>query len=201
MKIQRHIWENAQKHELQYHVHSPRSESWYSEFFYNYFRILGCNTEEFQQKSIIEVGPAFYPGLSYYSARKKVCVEPTYNEFGEEVKKRYQDSNIELILKPLEEVEHFELEEKFDELWMLNFLQHVIDPELCISQAKRFAKVIRFFEPINTPTDVCHPHAFDIRYFQNAFSHDTVSYYAGKRDPLFVDGFHEAECAYGSFYT
>lgn len=72
------------------------------------------------------------------------------------VKTRYAFSNIALLQEPAED---FATTEMFDECWIYNVLQHVVDPEQVIRVARRQAKVIRLFEWIETETNVGHPHA------------------------------------------
>lgn len=45
----------------------------------------------------------------------------------------------------------------FDEVWIYNCLQHVIDPELILFNARRSAKLIRIAEWVNCPPDEMHP--------------------------------------------
>lgn len=46
----------------------------------------------------------------------------------------------------------------FQEAWVYNVLQHVMDPEKIIQVAKRAARVIRLFEWIDIPPHPGHPH-------------------------------------------
>ena len=67
---------------------------------------------------------------------------------------RYASNNIEYDQKPGEDVD----EEGYDEVWIYNCLQHVIDPEKIINNAKKAAPVIRIFEWIDIPSHEGHPH-------------------------------------------
>jgi len=67
---------------------------------------------------------------------------------------RYAANNIEYDQKPGEDVD----EEGYDEVWIYNCLQHVIDPEKIINNAKKAAPVIRIFEWIDIPAHEGHPH-------------------------------------------
>jgi hypothetical protein len=67
---------------------------------------------------------------------------------------RYASNNIEYDQKPGEDVD----EEGYDEVWIYNCLQHVIDPEKIINNAKKAAPVIRIFEWIDIPAHEGHPH-------------------------------------------
>jgi hypothetical protein len=46
----------------------------------------------------------------------------------------------------------------FDECWIYNCLQHVVDPEAVIATARAQASVLRIFEWIETETNIGHPH-------------------------------------------
>lgn len=46
----------------------------------------------------------------------------------------------------------------FDEVWIYNCMQHAIDPEKIIYNAKRAAPVLRLFEWIDIPAHDGHPH-------------------------------------------
>jgi SAM-dependent methyltransferase len=47
--------------------------------------------------------------------------------------------------------------DKFDEAWIYNCLQHTDDPELIIQNAKRAAKIVRLFEWVDIPPHEGHP--------------------------------------------
>jgi hypothetical protein len=67
---------------------------------------------------------------------------------------RYSIKNIKVQVDVGENVE----EESWDEVWIYNCLQHTIDPEKIINNAKRSAKVLRIFEWIDIPPHEGHPH-------------------------------------------
>ena len=48
--------------------------------------------------------------------------------------------------------------EGFDEVWIYNVLQHVKDPARVIENARKAAPVLRFFEWVNIPAHIGHPH-------------------------------------------
>jgi hypothetical protein len=47
----------------------------------------------------------------------------------------------------------------FDEAWIYNVLQHVVDPEQVIATARREARQVRIFEWIDMPAYEGHPHS------------------------------------------
>lgn len=54
--------------------------------------------------------------------------------------------------------EDWSYDERFDEGWIYNVLQHVEDPERVVYTLKRNARVVRLFEWIEIPAYEGHPH-------------------------------------------
>jgi hypothetical protein len=67
---------------------------------------------------------------------------------------RYKSHNIEFDQKTGEEIK----EKGWDEVWIYNCLQHVIDPQQIIKNAKKAAPVLRIFEWLDVPAHEGHPH-------------------------------------------
>jgi len=67
---------------------------------------------------------------------------------------RYKSHNIEFEQKTGEEIN----ETGWDEVWIYNCLQHVIDPQKIIENAKKAAPVLRIFEWLDIPVHEGHPH-------------------------------------------
>ena len=67
---------------------------------------------------------------------------------------RYDEAGITVLRVPAEELSV----QGYDEALIYNCLQHVIDPEKIIRNAKAAAKVIRIFEWIECGTSEGHPH-------------------------------------------
>jgi hypothetical protein len=84
----------------------------------------------------------------------------------------------------------------FDEVWIFNLLQHVQDPEKVLSNAYQYSSKIRIFEPINWTTDICHPHTFDKKYFEDMFPKTQFKIHYGGSVP----NFHDANCIYGTIF-
>jgi len=105
-------------------------------------------------------------------------------DFPEWVRMRYQLAEIEFFCETAEGFNG----EGFDEAWLYNVLQHVIEPEQVIRNAKKAAKLLRVFEWIDTPTNEGHPHALSERWL------NTILDGEGKVEQL-------AECScYGRAY-
>jgi hypothetical protein len=77
------------------------------------------------------------------------------------VRARYEAARIEQIEEEAEAwfVGAYEGGLPFDEAWIYNVLQHVVDPEKVIETARTHAPVLRIFEWIETETNVGHPHS------------------------------------------
>ena len=67
---------------------------------------------------------------------------------------RYDHAGIEWALTKGEEVDDVD----FDEVWIYNVLQHVIDPAAIIANAKRAGQIIRLFEWLEIGVAPGHPH-------------------------------------------
>jgi hypothetical protein len=76
-------------------------------------------------------------------------------EYPQWTKDRYKLMNIEVDVKPGEEVTETDA---YDEVWIYNCMQHAIDPEQIITNAKRAGKILRLFEWIDVPAHEGHPH-------------------------------------------
>ena len=187
--VSKERWAHAQTAEKPHHLYESVNDSYkrYSFFYENYFRYLNINPD-LNNKSIIEVGPARIAGLLFcknYS--KSYIVEPIVFE---ETNYLYENLNIEFIRSSLEKSELPHV----DEIWLLNVLQHVQDPDLFVEKCKESANTIKFFEPINTPIDDPHPHTFTIDDYKHYFG-DCVQHYKEA-----ISAFHGAECAYGVYH-
>lgn len=86
--------------------------------------------------------------LGYGSSVVDPCPYPEW------VAARYAEAGIHYIQKPAEEFDELNIHE----VWIYNVLQHVIDPQKVISNAKRAARVVRFFDWVDIPPHPGHPH-------------------------------------------
>lgn len=68
---------------------------------------------------------------------------------------RYDAAGIHVWVKRAED---FEPQDRFDECWMYNVLQHTDDPELIIQRARMGARIIRIVEWVDIPPHEGHPH-------------------------------------------
>lgn len=94
--------------------------------------------------------------LKTINAKNKTVIDPC--GFPKWIDARYFAAEIEWIQSP---AEHCFVSIKFDEVWIYNTLQHVIDPEAVIKNSFDLLKDsgrIRIFEWIHVPVSIGHPH-------------------------------------------
>jgi glycosyltransferase involved in cell wall biosynthesis len=104
-------------------------------------------------KSILDIGGGPTSMLLKTTNLKKgKVIDPI--EYPKWTIERYNSKNIDVVVDIAENAN----EEGWDEVWIYNCLQHVIDPQKIIENAKKSAKVLRIFEWINIPPHDGHPH-------------------------------------------
>lgn len=102
---------------------------------------------------------------------------------------RYQAANINYTVYG---AENYITDEVFDECWIYNVLQHVIDPESVIITAKKYSKLVRIFEWINVPAHDGHPHEL--------FYTDLIRWLGGDPWLASVSDLNENGCVGRAFY-
>lgn len=190
--INKDAWERAQikEEKLNGTLSFEDGDNHFRKVYGYYFQFVDADFD-LKEKSIIEIGPANFPALRFCNnISQSFIIEPTVTEH---LKQCVENINVEIIGKPAEDVDFPEV----DEVWFFNILQHTLDPALIIEKAKKAAKVIRFFEPIEAGIDECHLHEFTMDYFRGHFG-DCVKYYAAH---TVNDTFHQHQCAYGVYNT
>jgi hypothetical protein len=187
-EITQERWLEAQNGEILHHINESLESSYahYGDIYEKYFNYLDI-TKDLNNKSIMEIGPARFAGLLYCNNyNKSYIVEPLTFEG---VKPYYDGKNIEFINEIYEDCDS----PTVDEIWFLNVLQHVKNPDHLIEKAKKHSKVIKFFEPINTEINNEHPFSF---------SEEDYKYYFGDSVKLYTPNdvnFHNAFCVYGIY--
>lgn len=187
-KISEEKWFKAQTEEKVHHLHGSLDYSinFYKNLYNQYFSYLDIETN-LNGKTILEIGPAKISALLFCTNYNlSYIVEPLIFD---DVQELYVNLPITFIRNTFEKCDS----PNVDEIWLLNVLQHVLDPDLLIEKAKQHSKIIKFFEPINTPIEEHHPHSFTLDDYKLYFG-DCVKYYSGKNN-----NFHMAECAYGVY--
>jgi hypothetical protein len=181
-------WQEAQKEEILHHTHENTQDALlkWKNIYEFYFRYLDIETD-LKNKKILEIGPARISALLYCDNYDySYIVEPTTYDDTDVL---YKDKKITFIKEIYEECES----PIVDEIWLFNVLQHILDPDLFINKCKKNAKIIRFFEPINTPIEVHHPHSFTYDDYKKYFG-ESVKYYKGS-----TEIYHTADCVYGIY--
>lgn len=109
-----------------------------------------------QERSIIDIGGGPVSLLLKCRNRSRaVVVDP--GDFPLWVGDRYRYCGIDFWHGIAEDIDDDLL--RFDEAWIYNTLQHVIDPERVIAVARKQADIIRIFEWIDVPAYDGHPHS------------------------------------------
>ncbi len=105
-------------------------------------------------KSILDIGGGCVSLLlKTRNLKNGTVIDPL--EYPSWVYSRYASAKIETIVN---KAENLDLEQKYDEVWIYNCLQHVVNPELIIQRAKKVCQTIRIFEWLNIPTNTGHIH-------------------------------------------
>jgi hypothetical protein len=191
-------WEAAQLAERQHHLLDFETGfACWKERYGRYFEWIGDGEGriDVSGKWVVEIGPADFPALAYCNDfQRGVVVEPMPSLLLQRCAKL--SDHIYVLERPAEEfiLDLYPARSPFVEVWLFNVLQHVMDPDLIIRNAQKYADVIRFFEPLNYGTDVCHLHNFTLEDFRNWFGDEVVKYYPMSPG---AGNFHEHECAYG----
>lgn len=108
-------------------------------------------------KSVLDIGGGPVSMLLKCKNRGKVTVlDPC--PYPDWVKLRYATADIEYLVAPAEDIGTRLKLQPYDEVWIYNVLQHTIDPQLIIANARMVGHKIRIFEWIDTPTTIGHPH-------------------------------------------
>ena len=109
---------------------------------------------DLEGKSVLDLGGGPCSMLlKTVNGSTRVVVDPC--SFPVWVGTRYAFSGITHLRESAEE---FRTTERFDECWIYNVLQHVVDPQRVIETATRYASVLRIFEWIDMPPAEGHPH-------------------------------------------
>ncbi len=199
-------WKKAQAAERKFHT-DPFSKGYPSYFraYEQYFAYLDLNFD-LKGKSILEIGPADYPALGFcINADMGHVIEPMPSSILMEILDS-KGENYSRITNPLSSLPEDNGAEKildnllflgasYDQIWIFNVLQHVMDPDLILRLCRMISKEICIFEPVNTGITDCHLHGFTPDYFQERLG-DCLIHYPGNP---YAENFHTHECIYGKW--
>jgi hypothetical protein len=194
MRIELERWQNAQTAEFGHHQDLRR------EAYITATNVIGkyldINYEnDFKNKVVVQVGAGPRGSILSTSGNFKrgLVIEPLIDRWPADIREDYEKDGIEIIDQPYE---NLEIDEKVDETWFFNVVQHVMDPKEQLELAKKTSKVIRIFEPIGTGTDVAHPHYITKETFTDVLG-DFGQIFEGGTE----DGFFSCDCYYGTWYA
>ncbi len=124
---------------------------------YVYARYMGLDRKGYSfdvhGKSIIDIGGGPTSMLlKTINLKAGLVVDPL--KYPDWTYARYEAKKIDSLVMRGED---FIDNDKFDEAWIYNCLQHTDDPQLIISNALTTAKTLRIFEWINVPAHDGHP--------------------------------------------
>lgn len=192
------FWKQAQKKEAKYWG-SCYNAATFSEIQkqFVYAREMGLEQYadmygdlDLQNKSVLDIGGGPWSLLlRCYNHSRAVVVDPL--PCPPSVHRRYKNYNIEFISLPGEEL-NLTTMGHFDEIWIYNVLQHVIDPAEIITQVQKLATRVRIFEWVHIPTDTCHPHLLTPEKLLNWFSGSCI-------EDIKIKQFNEQQCCGEAF--
>lgn len=166
--------------------------SHYGKTYNKYFEYTSISAVDLGGISVIEIGCGHFPGITYCrNAGDVILVDPLNSGF---INESASESHCRSIIQIRESAESAEFR-VVDEIWIFNVLSHVIDPTGLIEKCKRYAKTIRFFEPLNVKKDESNLNSFTLDFFRSHFG-ASVKYYPNNRNAV---AFHQQECAYGVY--
>ena len=125
---------------------------------YTYARFMGLKEDYYFFKNIVGKNILDIGGgpssmlLKTWGFNRGRVVDPI--KWPDWIRARYAIINVDLVESGGEDIN----ERGWDEVWIYNCLQHVVDPKKIIENAKRAAPVLRIFEWIDIPPHEGHPH-------------------------------------------
>ena len=166
----------------------------YGKTYAKYFEYTGVASDNMNRETILEIGCGHFPGASYCkNLNGVILVDPINSGYIQKCANALTNDGAQVV-HCCESAEYAEFR-KVDEIWIFNVLSHVIDPSALIEKCKRYAKTIRFFEPINIQKDESNLNSLTLDFFRSHFG-DSVKHYPNNKNAV---AFHQQECAYGVY--
>ena len=111
-------------------------------------------------QSIIDIGGGpVSPLLKTVGRHRAAVVDP--GRYPDWTILRYTSMGIELYRGRAEDVLGNFAENEWDEAWIMNCLQHTVDPEKIVLETARIAKQVRIFEWVKHGVALGHPHSLE----------------------------------------
>ena len=162
-KITLERWQEAQDAEQK----TWNKDTWTEDRdWYDYYRnqaierygsILGVSNNDLQHKSILDIGGGCTSMLPYFTNFSyALIVDPL--GIDESVMSLYVENNISVQRSRAEDFLDNYSGVLFDEVWIYNVLQHVLEPEKILRKLYKVTRKLRIGEPLEVPTDTHHPY-------------------------------------------
>jgi len=134
-----------------------------------YAGLLGITPDTIAGRSVLDLGcgPAGLTLTYAPNLARAVAVDPLM--FAAEDEARYARSGVRRVVEPAETFRAPNAE-RFDEAWLYNVLQHVMNPERVVETAQAHADTVRLFEWLHVPASVVHPHVLSAPRLDAAFA-------------------------------
>lgn len=141
-------------------------------------------------KSVIDIGCGPFSLLQRYPTRSACALDPIDYDY---LEAGYTSRGIRRLKIPGEQLslEHGQ----FDEAWLYNVLQHVIDPVQILHNAISVSRRARIFEWTNTPVYQGHPHTLTAELLSAPFAQN------GWVPELTLTGSSAFKGMFGTFYV
>ena len=114
--------------------------------------------------NVLDIGGGAYSLLLKCTGFNMATVaDPLMDKFPKWVIERYKAANIFTVAKAGEDtttefMKTFAGAGAFNEVWIYNVLEHVIDPKKVLDNALELGNVVRIFEWVETRENIGHPH-------------------------------------------
>lgn len=156
-------WEQANEWEAHWHKnqqfnsHNEETKQYFyaSRMGFDPFKTeyYGQISWDFGQRTMLDMGGSGQSILLKVKAKKRVVVDPVLPS--DWMLQRYKEAGIEFIQAKGED---FKPDEVFDEVVMMNTLQHTDKPEVIVKNILSYSRLVRVFELINHGISEGHIH-------------------------------------------
>lgn len=174
-------WQEAQDAERQYWYSTDKAQQaarrqeefqralWIAE-------VLDIDAERLAGKSVLDIGGGPQPIVAWEGIKlaRRILVDP--------ITLSGDDAEALLHVERVAQCAESYIGPKVDEAWGYNVLQHVRSPLRVLETAMRHARTIRWFEWLDQPTSVVHPHVVTAKTFDVLAGWRCVSWKQGVRD-------------------
>lgn len=159
-KISLDRWKLAQSGERSHweNILASKSLTDREDGYYRHAKVMFLEIDQPHNISVIDIGGGPLSLTLHHALSSAVVVDPI-NVTGNQLS-NYLNRGIQFVNKTAEEFLENYSGLVFDEVWMYNCLQHVIDPVFILENLYRVGKVLRISEPTLTPINELHPHTF-----------------------------------------